>query len=89
MWFDLSNKLLSKTKEQHITVISSFKDVEASAVNASDNSTLQCSDPSWKNMLTNSLKRNTAQTVDAVWHFKDLEISKERIKRRSQYIYYF
>jgi hypothetical protein len=76
MWFDLSSKLLSRTKEQHITVVSSFKDVEAPAINASDSSVLQCSDFNLKNMLTNSLKRNTAQTVDAAWHFEELDISK-------------
>lgn len=76
MWSDLSNKLLSKTKEQHITVISSFKDVEASAISGSDNSALQCSDFNLTNMLTNSLKRNTAQTVNAAWHFEELDISK-------------
>ncbi|XP_012224336.2 uncharacterized protein clos [Linepithema humile] len=75
LWFDLSNKLLSKTKEQHITVVSSFKDIQVSAISASDNSALQCSDFNLTNMLTNSLKRNTAQTVGAAWHFEELDIS--------------
>lgn len=76
MWSELSGKLLSKTKEQRITVISSFKNVEVPAIVAANNATLESSDINLKDMLTNSLMRDTAQTVDAAWHFEELAISK-------------
>lgn len=76
MWSELSDKLLSKTKEQHITVVSSFKDVAVPAIIAANNATLESSDISLKDMLTNSLMRDTAQTVNAAWHFEKLDISK-------------
>ncbi|GAB1868165.1 Closca [Camponotus japonicus] len=75
MWSDVSSKLLSKTKEQHITVVSSFKNVEVPAIVAANNATLESSDINLKNMLTNSLMRNAAQTVDAVWYFEELNIN--------------
>lgn len=76
MWSELSGKLLSKTKEQHITVNSTFKNVAVSAIIAANNATLESSDISLKDMLTNSLMKDTAQTVDAAWHFEELDISK-------------
>lgn len=76
MWSELSRKLLSKTKEQRITVTSSFKNVEVPAIVASNNATLETSDVNLKNMLINSLMRDTAQIVDAAWHFEELTISK-------------
>lgn len=76
MWSELSDKLLSKTKEQRITVISSLKNVEVPAIVAANNATLESSDINLKDMLTNSLMRDTAQTVDAAWHFEELTISK-------------
>lgn len=79
MWSDLSSKLLSKTKEQHITVVSSFKNVEVPAIVAANNATLETSDINLKDMLTNSLMRNAAQTVDAVWYFEELNISKIKL----------
>ncbi|XP_019699980.1 uncharacterized protein LOC105189727 [Harpegnathos saltator] len=76
MWLGLSSKLLSKTKQQNITVAASFKDVVVPAVTAANDSTLQTSDPDLKNLLTNSLMRNStkAQVVDATWHFDELSI---------------
>lgn len=79
MWSDLSNKLLSKTKEQHITVVASFKNVKVPAIVAADNATLESSDINLKDILTNSLMRNTAQTVDAAWYFEELHISKTKM----------
>lgn len=79
MWSDVSSKLLSKTKEQHITVVSSFKNVEVPAIVAANNATLESSDINLKDMLTNSLMRNAAQTVDAVWYFEELNISKIKL----------
>ncbi|KAM0726481.1 hypothetical protein ACS0PU_007665 [Formica fusca] len=75
MWSELSGKLLSKTKEQHITVNSTFKNVAVSAIIAANNATLESSDISLKDMLTNSLMKDTAQTVDAAWHFEELDIN--------------
>ncbi|XP_072746368.1 uncharacterized protein [Anoplolepis gracilipes] len=75
MWSELSSKLLSKTKEQHITVVSSFKNVEVPAIVAANNATLESSDISLKDMLTNSLMRDTAQTVNTAWHFEELDIN--------------
>ncbi|XP_011693850.1 PREDICTED: uncharacterized protein LOC105453515 isoform X2 [Wasmannia auropunctata] len=75
MWTDLRGKLLSKTKDQHISVVSSFKNVEVPNVNAENNSTIQSSDLDLNNLLTNSLMKNTAQTVDAAWHFEELYIN--------------
>ncbi|XP_029165434.1 uncharacterized protein LOC114936425 [Nylanderia fulva] len=75
MWSELSGKLLSKTKEQRITVTSSFKNVEVSAIVASNNATLESSDVNLKDMLTNSLMRDQAQIVDAAWNFEELTIN--------------
>ncbi|XP_070162269.1 uncharacterized protein [Polyergus mexicanus] len=75
MWSELSGKLLSKTKEQHITVVSTFKNVAMPTIIAANNATLESSDISLKDMLTNSLMRDTAQTVDAAWHFEELDIN--------------
>lgn len=81
IWSDLSGKLLSKTKEQHITVVSSFKNVEVPAIIAANNATLKSTDINLKDMLTNSLMRNTntVQIVDAVWYFEELNISKIKL----------
>jgi len=72
----MKNRFLSKTKEQHIAVTSSFKNVEVPSIIAETNSILQSSDLDLNNLLTNSLMRNTTQTVDAAWHFEELYISK-------------
>lgn len=73
----MKQRFLSKTELQHITVVSSFKNVEVPSINAENNSTLQSSDLNLNNLLTNSLMRNKAQIIDAVWHFEELYISKE------------
>ncbi|KYM83201.1 hypothetical protein ALC53_06469, partial [Atta colombica] len=75
MWEDMKCKFLSKTKTQHITVASSFKNVEVPSMNAENNSILQSSDLNLNNLLTNSLMKNTTQTIDAAWHFEELYIN--------------
>jgi len=72
----MKSRFLSKTKEQHIAVTSSFKNVEVPSIIAETNSILQSSDLDLNNLLTNSLMRNTTQTIDAAWHFEELHISK-------------
>jgi len=76
MWEDMKCKFLSKTETQHITVASSFKNVEVPSMNAENNSILQSSDLNLNNLLTNSLMKNTTQTIDAAWRFEELYISK-------------
>lgn len=76
MWSDLSKRLLSKTEEQHIRVISSFRNVEVPAIIAANTSNLRCTDPNLNDILTNSLMRNQPQTVNAAWRFHELDISK-------------
>jgi len=72
----MKSRFLSKTKKQHITVTSSFKNVEVPSIIAETNSILQSSDLDLNNLLTNSLMRNRTQTIDAAWHFEELYISK-------------
>ncbi|KAL0105372.1 hypothetical protein PUN28_016792 [Cardiocondyla obscurior] len=74
MWLDMKHKLLSKTELQHITVVSSFKNIEAPNIKAANNSILQSSDSNFNNLLANSLMRNTTQIINASWHFKELHI---------------
>lgn len=76
MWLDMECQFLSKTKPQHINVVSSFKNVEVPNINAENNSTLQSSDLNLNNLLTNSLMRNKTQIIGGAWHFEELYISK-------------
>ncbi|RLU23456.1 hypothetical protein DMN91_003660 [Ooceraea biroi] len=75
MWSELSKRLLSKTKEQDIAVVSSFKNVEMPAIVAASNSRLRSTDSNLKNVLTNSLMRNEPQIVNAIWRFHELNIN--------------
>jgi len=84
----MESRFLSKTKEQHIAVTSSFKNVEVPSIIAETNSILQSSDSDLNNLLTNSLMRNTTQTIDAAWHFEELYISKA-FTREHQHIISF
>lgn len=77
MWSDLSRRLLSKTKQQTITVASSFKNVEVPAIIAANNSILRSSDSNLEDLLTNSLMKNVTQIVNAVWHFEELNTGEE------------
>lgn len=77
----MKQRFLSKTELQHITVVSSFKNVEVSSINAENNSTLQSSDLNLNNLLANSLMRNKPQIIDAAWHFEELYISKILIQK--------
>lgn len=79
-------KFLSKTQEQYINVASSFKNVEVPTINAENNSTLWSSDLDLNNLLTNSLMKNTAQTINAAWHFEELYISKVVLIEKSNII---
>lgn len=83
VWLDLSSKLLSKTKQQNITAAATFTNVMAPAVVASNDSTLQTSDPDLENLLANSWMRNheKAQIVDATWHFDELNIGEATRER--------
>lgn len=76
MWFNLSSRLFSKTKQQYITTISSFKNVKIPAIIATNNSVLHSSDPNVEDLLTNSLMRNITQIVKGVWHFEELDTGK-------------
>jgi len=77
MWSNLSKRLLSRTKEQHIAVVSLFKNVEVPAIVAANNSRLRSTDSNLEDMLTNSLMKDKPQVVNAVWRFHELDISKE------------
>ncbi|XP_011870378.1 PREDICTED: uncharacterized protein LOC105563408 isoform X2 [Vollenhovia emeryi] len=74
-WSDMTSRFLSKTKDQTITVASSFKNVEVPIINAKSNSTIRSSDSNFNNLLTNTLMRNTPQIIDATWHFEELYIN--------------
>jgi len=76
MWSNLSKRLLSKTKEQHIAVVSLFKNVEVPAIIATNNSRLRSTDSDLEDMLTNSLMKDKPQIVNAIWRFHELDISK-------------
>lgn len=84
VWLNLSSKLLSKTKQQNISVAASFKNVVVPAIIAANDSTLQTSDPDLSNLLSNSLMRNSvkAQIVDATWNFEELVISEATSRKR-------
>lgn len=83
---DMKCKFLSKTEQQSITVASSFKNVEVPTINAENNSTLRSSDLDLNNLLTNSLMKNTAQTINAAWRFEELYISKAVLTEKSNII---
>jgi len=76
MWSNLSKRLLSKTKEQHIAAVSLFKNVEVPAIVAANNSRLRSTDSDLEDMLTNSLMKDKPQIVNAIWRFHELDISK-------------
>lgn len=86
IWLNMQCKLLSKTKQQYIAVVSSFKNVEVSTIKATDNSTLHSSDLNLNNLLTNSLMKNTPQIIDAAWHFEELYISKAVLTENSNIV---
>ncbi|XP_012532717.1 uncharacterized protein LOC105834630 [Monomorium pharaonis] len=76
MWREEKDKFLSKTEDQHIEVRAEFTNVVVPNIIAPNfNSTIQSSDLNLNNLLTNSLMRDTAQTIDAAWHFEELYIN--------------
>ncbi|XP_020292032.1 uncharacterized protein LOC109858817 [Pseudomyrmex gracilis] len=78
MWLDLSDRLLSKTRKQHIATVLSFKNVQVPSIIAANNSRIRSSDLELNDLLANSLMRNklwAAQSVNISWRFKELEIN--------------
>ncbi|XP_011155669.2 uncharacterized protein LOC105193044 isoform X3 [Solenopsis invicta] len=75
MWMNKKCSFLSKMEQQHIKVRANFTNVEVSNINAKNNSIIQSSDLNLNNLLTNSLMRDTAQTINAAWHFEELYIN--------------
>ncbi|XP_043267353.1 uncharacterized protein clos [Venturia canescens] len=74
-WFDLENRLLSKTKPQMINVEASFASVAAPKIVASSKSHLR-SNVSWLHDLEyNSLKINEPQVSANKWNFEELIIT--------------
>lgn len=91
MWLNLSSKLLSKTKQQNITVAASFKNIVVPTVIATNNSILQVYDFNLNRLLTNSLMRNSVkgQIVDATWNFEELIISKAASTKNNTLLFKF
>ncbi|XP_043261008.1 uncharacterized protein LOC122402358 [Colletes gigas] len=73
-WKNISERILSKTKSQEITVPASLKNIETPVIIGSSTPSIKCLDSNFNDAFDNALIRHKPQEVTAKWTFDKLKV---------------
>ncbi|XP_076629970.1 uncharacterized protein LOC143346098 [Colletes latitarsis] len=73
-WKNISERILSKTKSQEITVLASLKNIETPVIIGSSTPSIKSLDSNFNDAFDNALIRHKQQEVTAKWTFDKLKV---------------